>query len=160
MSEEPCAIPATTKLETPEGPLTIETIVKSPASVMTRTDGGEIRFAMMREARKLETAQPLLRVSLAGGRVFRVGLGQILLKKGMKEVPARALQAGDELETVFTFPEGYVYKTDEGCEVTSTGAIRVDTVESDGEGDAYAFGVHRVGRFAFSAGVLGKAAGS
>ena len=160
MREEACAIPTTTKLETPEGPLTIATIARSPVSVMTRTDDGEIRFAMTREARKIEAAQPVLRITLAGGRAFRVGSGQILLKKGMEEIRARDLQPGDQLETVFTFPEGYVYKTDDGEEVTSTGAIRVETVESEGEADAYSLRVHQIGRFAFSAGVLGKAEGS
>ena len=101
MREEACAIPTTTKLETPEGPLTIATIARSPVSVMTRTDDGEIRFAMTREARKIEAAQPVLRITLAGGRAFRVGSGQILLKKGMEEIRARDLQPGDQLEILY-----------------------------------------------------------
>jgi hypothetical protein len=39
-----CAIAADTKLETPEGPLTVKTVAASPTSVMTRPDDGQVRL--------------------------------------------------------------------------------------------------------------------
>lgn len=156
MAREFSSVAADTKLETPEGPLTMATIARAPVSVMTRNDQGVVRFAMTAAARKSDTALPMLLVSLAGGRSFRVGHGQVLLKKGMQEVRASELQPGDELESVFTFPEGYVYRTDDGAEVTSTGAARVETVEPAGLAEAYSFQINGSDRFAFSAGVLGK----
>jgi len=150
------AIAADTKLETPEGPITAKTVLKSPTAVMTRTDDGAIRFAMTTPG-ETTPAQPVLRITLENGKSFVVGRAQILLRKGMAPVAASDLRPGDRLEAVFVFPAGYVYKTDAGAEVESDGMIGVVAVEPAGEADVHAMAVARTGRFAFSAGALGVA---
>ena len=152
-----CAIAADTKLETPEGPLTVKTVGGSPTSVMTRTDEGHVRFAMTRNVRKVADAQPVVRIALENGRAFRVGPEQILFAANLVEVRAGALRAGDELLNVFAFPAGYDYQTDDGKARTSQGTVAVAAVEPGGEADLFSLTVERTGRLVFSAGVLGKA---
>lgn len=154
-----CAVAVDTKLETPEGPLTVRTVAKTPCSVMTRTDEGAIRFHMTKEARVLGEAQPTLRLTLDNGLSFRVGADQILFKDGMQEVRAADVRPHDQLMSAFAFPAGYEYRTDDGEDRTSQGTIGVESVEPAEAADLYSFRVNRTGRFVFSAGVLGKAEG-
>lgn len=158
MTNFTAAVAADTKLETPEGPLTIKTVGASPTSVMTRNDDGSIRFAMSTEVRRVAEAQPVLRIALENGRALRVGPEQILLKEGMQEARAADLRAGDELLNAFAFPPGYEYKTDDGQTRTSNGTVKVTSVEPGGEADLYSLKVVRTGRVVFSSGVIGKSA--
>jgi hypothetical protein len=151
------SVAADTKLETPEGPLTVKTVGASPTSVMTRTDDGGVRFALSTEVRKVAEAQPVLRIALENGRALRVGPEQILLKHGPQEVRAADLRAGDELLNAFAFPAGYEYRTDDGQTLTSNGTVKVTAVEPGGEADIYSLKVVRTGCFVFSSGVIGKA---
>ena len=153
-----CVVASDTKLETPEGPLTVATVAKTPCSVLTRTDDGAVRFAMISSIQKVAEAQAVLRVRLDNGLSFRVGAQQVLFRKGMSEVPAGDLKPGDELEPVFTFPAGHIFRTTDGTPETARGALTVTHVEPAGESDLYSLSVPRTGRFLFSAGVLGKAA--
>lgn len=155
-----CAVAGDAKLETPEGPLTMASLAKLPAAVLTRTDAGEVRFAMIKGVRKLGEGQPVLRITLANGSSFRVGPSQVLYTRGMGEQAAKDLRPGDELEAFFSFPRGYLYRTDDGEEVESRGSIAVESVAPAGEASTYAFRVNRVGRFLFAAGVMGKAEGT
>lgn len=155
-----CAVAVNTKLETPEGPLTMRTVAKTPCSVMTRTDDGRIRFHMTREARVLAESLPTLRITLENDLSLRVGEDQVLFKEGMEEVRAAEIRPGDQLVSAFAFPPGYVYRTDGGEERTSKGTVEVRSVEPAEASDVYSFRVNRTGRFVFSAGVLGKAEGS
>jgi len=152
-----CAIAADTKLETPEGPITVKTVLKSPTSVMTRTDDRVLRFAMTSGARLLGDSLPVLKISLDNGRSLRVGSEQVLFGLGMREVAAADLRPGDRLECVFSFPPGYAYRTDDGEERVSDGGVAVVAVEPAGEAEVHGLSVARTGRFVFSAGVLGKA---
>ena len=149
-------IASNTKVETPEGPFTIKTVLKSPTAVMTRTDAGEIRFAMTKPG-EVREQQSVVAIALENGKSLRVGPGQVLLKKGMVPVAAVDVRVGDRLESVFVFPAGYTYKTDDGDEVESDGTVGVRAVESGGVADVYSMSVPRTGRFAFSAGILGVA---
>ena len=81
-----CAVAADTKLETPEGPLTIKTVGASPTSVMTRTDDGRVRFAMSSDVRKFADAQPVLRITLENGRVQQTNFDKFPLVR-MNESP-------------------------------------------------------------------------
>jgi hypothetical protein len=155
-----CAVAVNTKLETPEGPLTMRTVAKTPCSVMTRTDEGEIRFHMTRDARVQGEALPTLRITLEDGLSFQVGENQVLFKEGMQEARAVDIRPGDQLVSAFAFPPGYVYRTDDGEERTSQGTVGVKSVEAADPCDVYSFRVNRTGRFVFSAGVLGKAEGA
>jgi len=153
-----CAIASDTKLETPEGPLTIKTVGTSPTAVMTRTDDGMVRFAMTTEVRALGAAQPVLRIALENGRALRVAPEQILFAPDLREVRAADLRAGDELLNAFAFPVGYEYRADDGQPRTSNGAVAVTAVEPAGKAELYTLRVARTGRFVFSSGVIGKAA--
>jgi hypothetical protein len=156
----PCAVAADTKLETPEGPLAMRTVARTPCSVLTRTAGGAVRFHMTREARALDGTAAVVKITLEGGLAFRVGPEQVLLRPDGAEVRAADLRPGDDLASVFAFPPGYVYRTDGGVEAVSTGGVRVADVRPDGEAERFSFRVHQTGTFAFSSGVLGKAEGS
>lgn len=152
-----CAIAADTKLETPEGPLTIKTVGNSPTAVMTRTDDGLVRFAMSTLVRKVAEAQPVLRIALDNGRSLRVGAEQRLFGPGMEARRAGTLQPGDELVSAFAFPVGYEYRTDAGETVRSNGTVKIVSIEPGGEADLYSLAVGLTGRFVFSSGVLGAA---
>jgi hypothetical protein len=160
MSTSPCAVAADTKVETPEGPLPIRSLATTPAAVLTRTDAGLVRFAMIRAVRKADAAEPVVRITLDNGLAFRVGPGQVVLKKGMVETPAGALRVGDELEPIFSFPEGYTYRTDDQREVVSRASTVVTSIEPGGEAEVFSFSVNLTGRFALSCGVLAKADGA
>lgn len=154
-----CCVASDTKLETPEGGLTMSSLATKPAALLTRTDAREVRFAMIKNVAKIGEAQPVVRVRLSNGGTLRVGAEQVLYKRGMVEAAAGALQVGDELDAVFAFPDGYTYTGDDGSPLTSRGSVVVTAVEPAGEADVFGFAVNRVGRFMFSAGVLGKANG-
>jgi hypothetical protein len=154
-----CAVAVDTKLETPEGPLTMRTVAKTPCSVMTRTDDGKVRFHMTKDARVVGEARPTLRITLENDLTLRVGEDQVLFKDGMQEVRAVDIRPGDQLVSAFAFPTGYVYRTDEGEERTSQGTVAVKSIEPVEPSDVYGFRVNRTGRFVFSAGVVGKAEG-
>jgi hypothetical protein len=153
-----CAVAADTKLETPEGPLTVKTVGTSPTAVMTRTDDGQIRFAMSSAVEKVGEAQPVLRIALVNGRTLRVGAAQLLCGPDGSERPAGELAAGDALLDAFAFRPGYEYRTDAGELRVSDGCVAIATITPGGEADIYALRVSRTGRFVFSAGVIGKAA--
>ena len=150
-----CAVAADTKLETPEGPLTVKTIGASPTPVMTRDDDGAVRFAMTSEVRVVGAAQPVLRIALANGRALRVGADQVLLGPDGAERRAGDLQAGEALLDAFAFPAGYEYRTDAGETRVSDGCVVIATIAPGGDADLYALRVARTGRFVFSAGVIG-----
>ncbi|MGD9765458.1 MAG: hypothetical protein AB7V27_17310 [Candidatus Binatia bacterium] len=152
-----CAVAADTKLETPEGPLTIKTVGASPTAVMTRSGDGTVRFAMTSEVQMIAAAQPVLRIALENGRSFRVGAAQVLLGPAGAELRADAFQPGDAVLSAFAFPPGYAYRTYEGELVVSDGCVRVARVDNGGTADVYSLRVSRSGCFVFSAGVIGKA---
>jgi hypothetical protein len=152
-----CAIPADTKLETPEGPLTVKTVGNLPTAVMTRTDAGVVRFAMSVDVCRIREAQPVLRIALDSGRAFRVGADQLLLGQGMQPVRAGDVRPGDTLVSAFAFPVGYEYHADDGTTRVSDGTVAVRSVEAGGVADLYSLKVPRSGRFVFSCGVIGVA---
>ncbi len=160
MEERSCALAAETKLETPEGPLTVRGLAGKSVPVFVRDEGGHVRFRVSRNVQKVAEAAPVVKIVLETGESFRVGPEQVLFKKGMVEVQAADLQAGDELVPMFHYPEGYVYSdSTSGREVASSGATRVASVESSGTADLYALEVDGTGVFFVAAGVLCRAAG-
>lgn len=153
-----CALAADTKLETPEGPLTVKTVGNSPTPIMVRADGAN-RFAMSRDVHVVATAQPVLRIVLDNGRALRLGADQVLLGPQNSERRAGDLQAGDALLTAFTFPVGYTYRTDGGETRVSDGCVTVATVEDGGTADLYSVAVGASTPFVLSCGLIGRAAG-
>lgn len=158
MSEPVCAVAADTKLETPEGAMTVKSVAGKNVSVFTRDDLGRVRFRLMLNVRKIADLQPVLKITLENGQSFRVGTAQVLFKKGMHEVPADAVAIGDTLEPAFHYPDGYAYHDASGQnQITSTQGWRVTGVENGGTADLYSLGVNQTGRFFLTAGVLCKA---
>ncbi len=153
-----CALAADTKIETPEGALTVKGLAGKSVAVFTREDGGRVRFRPLRNARKVAEAQPVLKIILENGLSFRVGAAQILYRKGLQEARADSLVVGDELEPAFHFPAGYRFHDDTtGQERESGFAWRIARVEPAGNADLYSFAVSQTGKFFLSAGVLAKA---
>ena len=155
-----CELAADTKIETPEGALTVKSVAGKAVAVFTRDDGGRTRFRMIHDARKIADRQPVLTITLENGLAFRVGVAQVLYNRGMEEARADVLIAGDELEPAFHFPSGYRFHDDtHDCERESSRSWRVARVEPGGDADLYCFGVHKAANFFLSAGVLAKADG-
>src|SRR5262249_5611157 len=143
-----CGIAADTKVETPEGALTIKSLAGKAVPVFTRNGEGRVRFRMMFDITKVATAQPVLKITLENGMSFRVAPGQVLFKMGMIETRADALRGGDALVPAFHFPEGYAFRDDDsGAERASTASLQVTAVEPGGAADIYTLGVNKTGCF-------------
>jgi hypothetical protein len=153
-----CALAADTKLETPEGPLTVKTVGASPTPVMVRDDGIN-RFAMSRDVRIVGAAQPVLRITLENGRSLRLGAEQILLGPSGSERRAGDLKPGDALLNAFSFPIGYSYRTDAGETRVSDGCVSVAAIADGGTADLYSLAVAAHAPLVLSCGLLGRAAG-
>ena len=87
-----CAVAADTKVETPEGGLTIKSLAGKAVAVFTRDGDGRVRFRMMLDIRKSAEQQPVLKITLENEMSFRVGPEQVLFKQGMVEARAAALK--------------------------------------------------------------------
>jgi len=158
MSADGCGLAADTKVETPEGAMTIRTVAGKAIAVFTREANGRVRFRMMQNVRKISEQQPVLKVTLDNGQAFRIAPDQVLFKKGLVECRADALQLGDALEPAFTYPQGYAFKDDrDGIERASGASLLVTKVEPGGTADIYSLGVNQTACFFLSAGVLCKA---
>ena len=154
-----CAVASDTKLETPEGPLTVKTVGNSPTPVMICGDDGHHAFAMTSDVRVIAATQPVLRITLDNGRSLRVGAEQLLWGPDGRTRRAGDLQAGDALLSAFAFPVGYNYRTDAGGLRVSDGCVAVASIGDGGSADLYTLRLNRDARFVFSCGVLGSAAG-
>jgi hypothetical protein len=139
MSTTACAVAADTKLETPEGPLTIKTVGASPTSVMTVNDDGAVRFALSTEVHKVADAQPVLRITLENGRALRVGAEQVLLKAGRE---ARAPPPAPATSCSTTSPSRWLqYRTD-GAR-TSSGTVKMSRSKPAAQADVYSLKIPR-----------------
>lgn len=156
-----CGVAADTKVETPEGALTIKSVAGKAVAVFTRDGNGRVRFRVTLDVNKTGEQQPVLKITLENGLSFRVAPEQVLFKKGMVEARADALRVGDELVPAFYFPEGYRFCDDNsGNQRESAASLRVTAVEPGGSADIYTLGANKSGCFFLSAGVLCKAAGA
>jgi hypothetical protein len=159
MAQQCSAVAADTKVETPEGSMTIKAVAGNAIAVMTRSADGHHIFRLMKHVEKTAEQQPVLKFTLENGRSFRLAPEQIVFKAGMIESRAGELTVGDALEPAFSFPAGYVYRDDQGSERTSAGAVAVTKIEPGGAADLYRLAVNQTGTFFLSAGVLCKADG-
>lgn len=157
MSSRSSAIASDTKLETPEGPLTMKSLAAKPAPVFTLEEN-RIRFRMLVEPRLLGEAQPVLRVSLDNGASARVAPQQQFVAKDGSLRRADELQPGDALVPLFSYPEGYAYQDDRSqAGAVSDAAVHVVAVEPAGTADVYELDVNVSGCFFLAAGVLCRA---
>lgn len=153
-----CALAADTRVETPEGALTIRSVAGKAIAVLTREPQGRARFRLMQNVRKTGEQQSVLKITLETGHSFRVAPEQVMYRKGMEECRADALRAGDRLEPAFHYPHAYRYHDDvSGGECESDASLRIASIEADGRADIYSFAVNQTGCFFLSAGVLCKA---
>lgn len=157
MTQGTCWIAGDTKLETPEGPLTVKSLAAKPAPVLTR-ESGRVRFRRLLVAELLSTAQPTVRISLEGGSSFRAGLDQVVVMADGGDKRASELSPGDLLSAAFTYPKGYGFRVEgEATEAVSEAGIRVESVEPGGDADLYRLVVNVSGCFFVAAGVLCRA---
>lgn len=163
MPESPiCALPPKAKLETPDGPLTVASLARKPAPVLSRVPGkaDETRFAAITALAPLPDPQPCVRVTLDNGRSFLAGATQSIVLADGSMAPAGSLSAGMRLAALFHYPAGYKYLDDEGRERVSDGAVGVAAVDSLPAQECWELRTRDGRPFAFSAGVFGAAAGS
>lgn len=153
------AVAADTKVETPEGSMTIRAVAGQAIAVLTMKEGKHL-FRLLKNVEQIAAQQPVLRIVLENGLSFRVGPEQVVYKQGMVETRAADLKVSDALESAFHFPSGHQYKDAAGTARTSTGAWQVKSVDSGGNADVYRVSVNQTGTFFLSAGVLCKADGN
>lgn len=157
MTHGTCWIAGDTKLETPEGPLTVKSLAAKPAPVLTR-ESGRVRFRRLLVAELRSAAQPTVRISLMGGGSFRAGPEQVVVLADGGDKRASELSSGDLLCAAFTYPEGYTFRVaDEATESVSEAGIRVESVGPGGDADLYRLVVNVSGCFFVAAGVLCRA---
>ncbi len=155
--ESECGLAADTKVETPEGPMTVRGLAGKSISVFTRDHAGTVVFRPTADVRKIADDAPVLRIALDNGWSFRVIPGQILFTVAMEPIRAAELKAGNELLPAFHYPAGYHYFTDQGEERVSTAALRVAEIAPPGAAEVYSLRVKQTGCFFLSAGVLCRA---
>jgi hypothetical protein len=152
-----CGIAAETKVETPEGPMTIRACAGKAIPVLTRNDESAVLFRMMLDVRKVADGHPVLKVTLENGESFRIAPEQIMVQADQQTVAASGLRAGIALLPAFHYPPGYNYRSDGGSECVSDRALKVVKVEPAGTAEVYALGVNQTGCFFLAAGVLCRA---
>lgn len=149
-----CAIAGDTKVETPEGSMTIKSCAGKAIPVLTRTPDSAILFRMMRDVRKVAEEHPVLRITLETGASFRVAPEQLLVQADGQTIPAAAAQPGTALLPAFHYPTGYAYTADNGEARVSDRALKIRSVEPAGAAEVYTLGVNQTGAFFLAAGVL------
>jgi hypothetical protein len=159
MSQRCSAVAGDTKVETPEGSMAIRAVAGQAIAVLTRAENGAHLFRLMKDVEKAADNEPVLKFTLESGRSFRLAAEQVVYKAGMIEARAGELAVGEELEPAFSYPKGYVYRDDEGDEITSTGGIKITAIAPGGSAEIYRLAVNQTGTFFLSAGVLCKADG-
>src|SRR5438093_1717469 len=112
MSEGVCGLAAETKVETPEGALTIRSVAGKAIVVFTRDAAGRVRFRLMQNVRQVAAQQPVVKLTLETGHSFRVAPYQVVFKSGLAVCRADALAVGDLLAPAFHYPPGYHFTDD------------------------------------------------
>ena len=94
-------------VETIDGPVEIVKLVGKVMPVLTRFADGRLGFRMMTQIRELEPDAELLRLTNADGQRIRVGVDHVFVRADGEEIRAGDLTEGDELDSGWTYPEGY-----------------------------------------------------
>ena len=152
-----CGLAAETKVETPEGSMTIRACAGKAIPVLSRNEESSVLFRMMLEVRKVADAHPVLKITLETGEAFRVAGEQIFLGPDLQPVRASALRVGSPLLPAFHYPSGYTYQSDAGADCVSERTHKVAKIEPAGTAEVYSLGVNQTGCFFLAAGVLCQA---
>src|SRR5262245_21394365 len=75
-----CGVAADTKVETPEGSMTVRSCAGKAIPVLSRNADKAILFRMMLDVRKVAEIHPVLKITLENGGSFRVAPEQILYR--------------------------------------------------------------------------------
>ena len=120
-------------------------------AVLTRLPNGQLGF---RQLIKVQTrdAAPLVRVGLDSGHSVLVAAGHPFFRKGMEAVPAADLRPGDQLETAFHYPPGYLPR--DVTAAPDAWVVSVRAVEPAGEGPVMTGMVRDTHALFVTAGVL------
>ena len=146
----PRGIAGTCMIETADGPVAMSDTPNKGFAVLTRMPDGRVGFRQL--IKVVSTGPvPLVRIVLETGHVALTAQGHIFYRKGMEPVPAAQLGPGDQLETVFHYPEDYVPPDSERPVYT---AVPVRSVEPAGEGQVWSGTVRDTHALFLTAGVL------
>lgn len=152
-----CGLAADTKIETPEGSMTIRACAGKAIPVLSRDGELRLLFRMMLDVRPVAESHPIVRITLENGDSFRAAPEQELFRADGAAVAARDLAPGMALLPAFHYPQGYEYRTDAGESRVSERSLAVRAVAADGTAEVYSLGVKDTGVFFVAAGVLCRA---
>ncbi len=148
---DPRGFPPSCHVETAEGPITMAETPNKGFAVLTRLASGALGF---RQLIKLARSGPvpLVRIVLDSGHAVVLAQKQPVFRRGMQAVAADELQPGDQLETAYAYPEGYVPADLPGARPAAP--IAVVRVEPVGEGEVMRGTVRDTHALFVTAGVL------
>jgi hypothetical protein len=137
-------------IETAEGAVAMAETPGKGFAVLTRLPAGQLGFRQLLKV-SASGPVPLVRVVFDSGQAAVVARGQVFYRVGMDPVRAEALRSGDQLETAFSYPPGYV--PPDATRAVAT-AIGVRAVEPAGEGQVMSGTVRDTHTLFLAAGVL------
>jgi hypothetical protein len=137
-------------IETAEGAVAMSETPGKGFAVLTRLPSGQLGFRQLLKV-SASGPVPLLRVVFDSGQTAVVARGQVFYRVGMEPARAEELRPGDQLETAFKYPPGYV-PPDASREVATAIAIRA--VEPAGDGQVWSGTVRDTHILFLAAGVL------
>ena len=137
-------------IETAEGPVAMSETPGKGFAVLTRLPSGRLGFRQLLKV-AASGPVPLLRVVFDSGQTAVVAQGQVFYRLGMQPTPAEHLRPGDQLETAFTYPPGYL--PPDATRPVAT-AIGVHAIEPAGDGQVWSGTVRDTHALFLAAGVL------
>ena len=146
----PRGLAADCMVETAEGPVAMAETPGKGFAVLTRLPSGTLGFRQLIKV-VASGPVPLVRIVLDRGHAVVAARGHVFYRRGMEPVAAADLAPGDQLETAFHYPPGYV-PPDVGN--TGDAAAVVRAVEPAGEGQVYAGTIRDTHVLFLTAGIL------
>ena len=144
-------------IETVDGPVAIGGLAGKSITVMTRLPNGRVGFRLFSKIAVTATAVPIFRVTFDNGQWIGVDEGHVFYGRDGSERPVGALAPGDLLDSSAHYPEGYVFRRNDGSTAVSAGAVAVASIESAGVADVFGGVVNETGSYFVTAGVRCKA---
>src|ERR1051326_4438803 len=136
-----------------DGPTPVGTLEGKAVPILTRLPSGALGFRIMGKFAKGAAPAAIVRVTFENGQSVRVGADQVFFKKGMEEVAAKDLAAGDAIEPSWDYRDGYC-PPDLPERRAADGTLRVAAVTPDGEAEIFNAPIRETGRFFLTCGAL------
>jgi hypothetical protein len=143
-------------IEAIDGPTVVGSLEGKSMPILTRLPNGKLGFRIMGKFAKSASPEGILRITLENGQSIRVGGEQVFFRKGLAEVRAAALAAGDALEPSWDYRDAY-HPPDLPARRPADGTIRVVSVVPDGEAETFSAPIRETGKFFATCGALLKA---